>query len=393
MYIGIMNNEIHGYIDRMIEPVARKRLADNPALALLGPRQCGKSTLARHLLRIHPEAVYLDVELPSDRNKLNDPEAFLKLHRGKLVCIDEVQRVPDLFPVLRSLIDQNGVNGQYLILGSASRDLIRQSSETLAGRIAYLELTPFALSEVPGFLQQLWLKGGFPRSFLAEEGVGIAWRSDFIRSFLERDIPLLKSGIPPESVGRLLTMCAHNHGQLLNLEKLAGSMGVHAGTIRNYLDLLCGAFMMRRLPPFIANVKKRLVKAPKLYLRDTGILHALLNLPSMDDLFAHPIYGASWEGLVIENVLSSISNRAEYGFYRTSNGAEIDLVLQMGSRRVGIECKASSAPTVTRGFWSAKEALELDETFIVAPVDSAYPYGAGATVCSLGECLSRLEAM
>jgi hypothetical protein len=204
---------------------------------------------------------------------------------------------------------------------------------------------------------------------------------------------MLKSGIPPEAVGRLLTMCAHNHGQLLNLEKLAGSMGVHAGTVRNYLDLLCGAFMMRRLAPFVANVKKRLVKAPKAYIRDTGILHALLNLVTPDDLFAHPVYGDSWEGLVLENILSSIPDRIEHGYYRTANGAEIDLVLQKGSKRVGIECKASSSPAVTRGFWSAMEDLELDEVFVVAPVDSSYPYGKGATVCPLAECLERLESL
>ena len=387
-----MNNDMHDYIDRMIESVARERLENNPALALLGPRQCGKSTLARHLLKDYPDAVYLDVELPSDRNKLRDPEAFLKLHRGKLVCIDEVQRVPDLFPVLRSLIDQSGANGQYLILGSASRDLIRQSSETLAGRIAYLELAPFLLPEVPGSMQKLWLQGGFPRSFLSGQSASLDWRGDFIRSFLERDIPMLKSAIPPESVGRLLTMCAHYHGQFLNLEKLAGSMGIHAGTVRNYLDLLCGAFMMRRLPPFVAKVKKRLIKAPKIYIRDPGILHALLSIATMDNLFAHPIFGDSWEGMVIETILSSIPSRVEYGYYRTSNGAEIDLVLQKGTSRIGIECKAATSPAVTRGFWSAKKDLELDEAFIVAPVDSAYPYGEGATVCSLAECLVRLEA-
>lgn len=373
--------------------MARERLASNPALALLGPRQCGKSTLARHLLKEFPESIYLDVELPSDRSKLRDPEAFLKLHRGKLVCIDEVQRVPDLFPVLRGLIDGQGANGQYLILGSASRDLIRQSSETLAGRIAYLQLAPFTLQEVPGSLRKLWLQGGFPRSFFAEEGSSFSWRGDFIRSFLERDVPMLKIGIPPEAVGRLLTMCAHNHGQLLNLEKLAGSMGVHAGTVRNYLDLLCGAFMMRRLPPFVANVKKRLVKAPKTYIRDTGILHALLNLVTADDLFAHPVYGDSWEGLVLENILSSIPDRIEQGYYRTANGAEIDLVLQNGSKRIGIECKASTAPVVTRGLWSAMEDLGLDEVLVVAPVESAYPYGKGATVCSLPECLDRLQSL
>lgn len=382
---------MHGYIKRYLEPLARKRLADNPALGLLGPRQCGKSTLARHLLRDFPEAILLDAELPSERSKLRDPEAFLKLHRGRLVCIDEIQRVPELFPVLRSLIDQYGNNGQYLVLGSASRDLIRQSSETLAGRIAYLELTPFLINEVPDFLHQLWLHGGFPRSYAVDEKTSFAWRGDFIRSFLERDIPMLRGGIPPESVGRLLSMCAHSHGQLLNMEKLAGAMGVHAGTIRNYLDLLCGAFMLRRLPPFLVNVKKRLIKRPKLYIRDTGVLHALLRLETMDELFSHPTFGNSWEGLVVEQVLSVVGATTDFGYYRTSNGAEMDLVLQRGLRRIGIECKASSAPKVTPGFWNAKDDLELDEVLVVAPVDTTYPFGEGVTVCSLSESLARLK--
>ncbi|HMO05037.1 MAG TPA: ATP-binding protein [Kiritimatiellia bacterium] len=391
MHNIIMNHNIHGYIRRDLEVAARSRLADNPALALLGPRQCGKSTLARHLLVDFPEAVYIDAELPSDRNKLRDPEAFLRLYRGRLVCIDEVQRIPDLFPVLRSLIDQSGTNGQFLILGSASRDLIRQSSESLAGRIAYLQLTPFSVTEVADQPTR-WLQGGFPRSFFASPDASFSWRIDFIRSFLERDIPMLHIGIPPESVGRLLTMCAHHHGQLLNLEKLAGSMGVHAGTIRNYLDLLCGAFMMRRLPPFMANVKKRLVKSPKIYLRDSGILHALLNITTMDDLFAHPIYGDSWEGLVIEHILAMNQDGMDAGFYRTSNGAEMDLVVQVGATRIGIECKASSAPSVSRGFWNAMDDLQLTEAFIVAPVDSSYPYGDRATVCPLVDCLERIRS-
>ncbi len=388
-----MNNDLHGYIARNVELDVRKRLSRNPALALLGPRQCGKSTLARHLLKDFADSVYLDAELPSDRNKLRDAEAFLRLHQGRLVCIDEVQRIPDLFPVLRSLIDRSGVNGQYLILGSASRDLIRQSSETLAGRISYLQLAPFSLTEVPGSMKALWVQGGFPRSFLTDDEASYDWRVDFVRSFLERDVPMLKSGIPPESVGRLLTMCAHYHGQFLNLEKLAGSMGVHAGTIRNYLDLLCGAFMMRRLPPFVANVKKRLIKAPKIYIRDSGILHTLLGIASLDDLFAHPVFGDSWEGFVLENILSSIPDWVSFGYYRTSHGAEMDLVLQVGSKRIGIECKASSAPKVTHGFWNAKEDLELDEAWIVAPVDSVYPYGEGVEVCSPIECLNRLGAL
>lgn len=387
-----MNHDMQGYVSRYLGPLAKERLLNNPALALLGPRQCGKSTLAKHLLMSFPDAVYLDVERPSDRNRLRDPEAFLAMQRGKLVCIDEIQRLPELFPVLRSLIDEAGTNGQYLILGSASRDLIQQSSETLAGRLAYLELTPFLLNEVSGAINKLWLQGGFPRSYGVGESISLDWRHDFIRSFLERDVPMLKGGIPSESVGRLLTMCAHYHGQFLSLEKLAGSMGVHAGTIRNYLDLLCGAFMMRRLPPFIANVKKRLVKAPKIYIRDTGVLHALLNIGTMDELFAHPVYGDSWEGLVIENVLSVLRGRFEHGFYRTSAGAEIDLVIQLGSSRVGIECKASSAPRVTRGFWNVVEDLKLDEVYIVAPVSEGYPYEKNILVCNLDECMERVRS-
>jgi len=242
-------------------------------------------------------------------------------------------------------------------------------------------------------MKALWVQGGFPRSFLTDDEASYDWRVDFVRSFLERDVPMLKSGIPPESVGRLLTMCAHYHGQFLNLEKLAGSMGVHAGTIRNYLDLLCGAFMMRRLPPFVANVKKRLIKAPKIYIRDSGILHTLLGIASLDDLFAHPVFGDSWEGFVLENILSSIPDWVSFGYYRTSHGAEMNLVLQVGSKRIGIECKASSAPKVTHGFWNAKEDLELDEAWIVAPVDSVYPYGEGVEVCSPIECLNRLGAL
>lgn len=386
-----MNHDLHGYVLRDVESVARRRLAANPAVALLGPRQCGKSTLAKHMLADIPDAVFLDLERPSDLNKLRDPEAFLKLHAGRLVCIDEVQRVPELFPVLRSLIDEQGSAGQYLILGSASRDLIRQSSETLAGRISYLELSPFVLGEVPDSLQHLWLQGGFPRSFFADSVASYDWRLDFIRSFLERDIPMLRSAVPAEAVGRLWTMCAHYQGQLLNLQKLAESMGVHAGTIRNYLDLLCGGFMLRRLPPFVVNVKKRLVKSPKIYIRDSGILHTLLNIETADDLYAHPVFGDSWEGFVVETVLSSISDRFSFGFYRTSHGAEMDLVLQKGSKRFGIECKASTSPKVTKGFWTAREDLGLDETFIVAPVDGGYPFGDGVRVCSLSECVERLR--
>lgn len=388
-----MNHELHGYVERFLEPKAKKRLKDNPALGLLGPRQCGKSTLARHLLKSYPEAVYVDLELPSDRNKLRDPEGYLQMHSDHLVCLDEIQRVPDLFPVLRGLIDRRGTNGQYLILGSASRDFIHQSSETLAGRLAYLELTPFLLHEVDDALNPFWLQGGFPRSYGVDSDTSYAWRGDFVRSFLERDIPMLKGGLQPDAIGRLLSMCAHCHGQLLNLEKLASAMGVHAGTVRNYLDLLCGAFMMRRLPPFTANVKKRIVKRPKLYFRDTGILHQLLQIMTMDDLFAHPVYGASWEGMVIEQVLATLGHGVEYGYYRTTNGVEIDLVIQVRDIRVGIECKASTAPTVTKGFWNACEDLRLNQVFVVAPVSERYPLSDHVTVCSLADCIVQIQSV
>lgn len=393
MYYMIMNHELHGYIKRKLEPLVQKRLKHNPAVGLLGPRQCGKSTLARHLLRSYPEAIYLDLELPSDRNKLQDAEAYLQMHCDRLVCLDEIQRVPDLFPLLRGLIDRRGGNTQYLILGSASRDLIRQSSETLAGRLAYLELTPFLIGELDDSLHQLWLQGGFPRSYAADVDNSFSWRADFVRSFLERDIPMLKVGLQPDAVGRLLSMCAHSHGQLLNMEKLAGALGVHAGTVRNYLDLLCGAFMMRRLPPFLANTKKRLVKRPKLYVRDTGILHQLLRIVTMDDLFAHPVYGVSWEGFVIEQILAAVGHQVDYGFYRTSNGAEMDLVLAARGCRIGIECKTSVSPQITAGFWHARDDLGLERVFVVAPVQEAYPLSDGVMVCPLNHCIKEVQSI
>ncbi len=358
-----------------------------PAVALLGPRQCGKSTLARMLISqwSDPPPVYLDLERPTDRAKLTDPEAFLAAHADRLVCLDEVQRVPDLFVVLRYLIDRNRRPGRFLILGSASRDLIRQSSESLAGRIRYVELTPFLFTEAHGLdMRSFWLRGGFPESALAEDDAeSFEWRLDFVRSFLERDIPGLAPRVSADVVSRLWQMLSHMHGQLLNMATLANALDVSAHTVRHHIELLEGSFMARRLPPYSANLRKRLVKSPKVYLRDTGILHTLLGIRSRDDLPGHPIYGASWEGLGIETILAHCRRDVRASFFRTASGAEVDLVLEFGQERVAVEFKSSSAPRLRPGFWSAIDNdLRTSRNWIVAPVDEPFPL-RNATVTSI----------
>ena len=351
-----------------------------PAVAILGPRQCGKSTLARAFCReTDAEVVYLDLERPQDLAKLRDPEAFFAANADPLICIDEIQRAPDLFAVMRFVIDQRERTGQFLILGSASRDLIRQSSETLAGRIRYLELTAFLYRELEDdetVLRRYWLRGGFPRSWLAEsDEQSFYWRTDFRRDFLERDIPMLKRRVEPVAVGRLWDMLAHVHGQLLNMATLASAMAIDGHTVRSYIDLLEGALMVRRLQPVHANLKKRLVKAPKVYFRDSGLLHAILRIESWNELMSHPCFGHSWEGLCIDNILGQLRPGVEAGFYRTARGAEIDLVLDRGTARAAIEFKASSAPSVQRGFHTALDDLGLARGWVVAPIDTPFENG------------------
>jgi len=291
---------MQGKIDRYLTNTVKRRLQNSPAVAILGPRQCGKTTLAGQIVKEINQSVYLDLENPSDLAKLDDPLAFFSLHKDELVCLDEIQRAPEIFSILRSVIDERARNSQFLILGPAGRDLIRQSSETLAGRIAYLELTPFVLSEIEPLqgndIQRLWLKGGFPRSYLAEDiDTSFEWRQDFIRTFLERDIGMLGFRVPPARLGRFWKMCAHSHGSLFNASKLADSLGVSSHTIRSYMDLLEHTFMVRLLLPDAPNLKKRLVKSPKIYIRDSGILHTLLDIRTHDDLLSHPTLGASFE--------------------------------------------------------------------------------------------------
>lgn len=372
------------YIKRIQTPIIEQRLKQMPAVALLGPRQVGKSTLAKQIINTFNEAIYIDLEKPSDLNKLRDPEAYFALHADKLICLDEIQRIPELFPILWSVIDERGRNGQFLILGSASPELIKQSSETLAGRLSYIELPPLVKQELEHApLRDLWLRGGFPRSYLMpDDNASFTWCLDFIRTFLERDLPQLGFSLSAKTMERFWRLCAHSHGQLLNGSKLGSALGVSHHTIRSYIDLLEQTFVMRALPPYEANLKKRLIKSPKIYIRDSGLLHALLGLKTQDDLFSHPCYGSSWEGFVIENILS-LMPQWQATFYRTASGSEIDLILEQGNHRIAIECKASTSPNVGRGFHNALKDLGITDAWVVAPVSESYPIGKGITVAPL----------
>lgn len=383
---------MQGYIHRYITEKLQKLLMQFPVVALLGPRQCGKSTLAK-LFTAPKSFVYLDLERPSDQLKLHAPELYFAEHRDDLLCLDEIQRSPNIFPLLRSEIDDYRQPGRFLLLGSASPQLLRQSAESLAGRIAYLELTPFLLNELSdtALTSQLWNRGGFPGSLLADSDTNsMEWRYQFIRTFLEQDIPQLGIHTPTPQLQRFWQMCAHHHGQLLNRAKLAQAMDVSNNTIQHYLDILTQTFVMRSIPPYFANTKKRLVKSPKIYLRDTGILHALLNIETRDDLFGHPVFGCSWEGFVIENILGQLDSSWRCFFYRTADGVELDLIMEKGQKRYAIECKASAAPKVSRGFWTALTDLHITHAWIIAPIQEMYPLSTTVTVSGLAQFLAVL---
>lgn len=382
---------MHGYITRLIEEKIHRSLSRSPATAILGPRQCGKSTTARMLLKNRP-SIYLDLQDRVDRNKLAEPELFFDRYREKMICLDEIQMLPEFFSVLRSEIDKDRRPGRFLILGSASRDLIRQSTETLAGRIAYLDLSPFLIHEVSPSIpwSDLWLRGGFPESTLAKDDAdSFDWRLDFIRTFMERDIPGLGFNIPVPVIERLWLLLAHYHGQTVNYHKLAGAADISIPTLKKYLAILEQTYMLRLLPPAETNLKKRLIKSPKVYLRDSGILHALLDIETYDNLLAHPIAGASWEGFVIENIIACYS-RWKPSFMRTANGAEMDLVLERSGRRHVFECKLSKAPKPSRGFYELIDAVQPASAWVIAPVDAPYEISEKVTVCPLQKLSSCL---
>lgn len=376
-------------IARHLAHLLQNDLSIFPAVALLGPRQAGKTTLALEVGRAR-NALYLDLESERDRARLATPELYLGEQMGRLVILDEVHRAPDLFPVLRGLIDQGrraGYRaGMYLLLGSASLDLLRQSGETLAGRVAYRELTPFWVLEVgPGDEEALWLRGGFPDSFLAPSvAQSLRWRQDFIRTYLERDVLQFGVRLPPETLRRLWVMLAHLQGALLNVAQLARNVGLDVKTVNRYLDLLASLFLLRRLPPWQSNVGKRLAKAPRLYVRDSGLVHALLDIRDRDALLSHPVVGGSWEGFVIESLLTAAGDRAQGFFYRTSSGAEIDLLLAWPDGSLwAVEIKRSLTPKPARGFHSACADVRPARRFVVYPGAERFPLGEGVEAIPL----------
>ena len=387
-------------IERQFVSELQDRLSFYPGVVLLGARQVGKSTLARYIAKQTPGAVFLDLELPADRARLDNPAAFFAAHRNHLVVIDEVQTFPELFAQLRPEIDAARHAGRFLLLGSASGVLLRQSAESLAGRVSYLELSPLLWDEVQSSLlapssthqaqllavQQYWLRGGMPLSLLAPtDAKSLRWRNDYLQSLVRRDLLALGITIPSETLWRFLRMLAHQHGQLFNASALAVAMGgISPITVSRYLDIFCDALIVRKLEPYFVNLGKRLVKSPKVYFRDLGLLHALLNIGQAHDLQGHPMAGYSWEGLVINHLAAQMSqgfgDNASLYFYRTSAGAEMDAVIDTGSERIGFEIKLSDAPRVTKGFWNACDDLQLSRAYVVAPVEHAWPLSDKAQV-------------
>jgi len=384
---------------RRISPEIEQCLAEVPAVVLLGPRQAGKTTVALALAE-RRDALYLDLESEQDRAKLAEPELYLADHLHQLVVLDEIHRAPGLFPVLRGLIDRarraGRRSGLYLLLGSASLDLLLQSGETLAGRVRYMELNPFDVLEVGATSadrDRLWLRGGFPESFLAPSNTrSLRWRQDFIRAYLERDIPQFGPRLAAERLRRFWTMLAHHQGGVLNVAQLSRNLGVDVKTAGGYIDLLVDLLLVRRLPSWHANVGKRLVKSPKVYIRDSGLVHALLGIGDKESLVSHPVVGASWEGFVVEQLLAAASEGTQGFFYRTSGGAEIDLVLHFpGGRLWAVEVKRSLAPRPEKGFYSACGDLSPERCFVVYPGEESFPLGNDIEAISLPG-LARLLA-
>ena len=379
---------------RHLAATLRERLGYFPGVVLLGPRQVGKTTLARAIAAEHDAALVLDLERPAHRAQLAEPELFFAHHRDRLVVLDEVQHAPEIFAALRPEIDADRRPGRFLLLGSTSGRLLRQSSESLAGRVSYVELGPLLASEVlatPGSslagLQSLWLRGGFPMSLAAPtDELSFAWRQDFVQTFLQRDLPQLGVSVPAETLHRFWRMLAHLQGQLFNASQLGVSLGgVAHTTVARYLDLMVDAMMVYRLEPHFVNIGKRLVKSPKVYIRDSGMAHALLGIASVSDLQGHPSAGASWEGFVLEQIRAHAPSAAQVAFYRTAAGTELDVVLIAGRRRIGFEVKFSSAPKVGKGFWQALQDLSLTRTYVVAAVERRYPLAANVEVIPVAE--------
>ncbi|HNW68372.1 MAG TPA: ATP-binding protein [Bacteroidales bacterium] len=388
---------MHKLVHRNIENFVLQNVKLFPAVAILGSRQCGKSTLVKMLANQFPDFLHLDLQNRDDLAKLTEPSLFFKNNADKTLCLDEIQLLPDLFSVLRTEIDRFRKPGRFILLGSASPNLLHHTSETLAGRIGMVDLTPFLLTEIdntPNFLlNNYWFRGGYPESFLtADDKTSALWRENFIRTYVERDIPQLGFQITSLQMMRLLSMCAHIHGQLLNTSTLGESLGLTHPTIRKYVDILEQTYILRTLQPYFVNTKKRLIKSPKLYFRDSGLLHQVLQIRDFNALMGNPVLGSSWEGLVIENICATIRN-AQFSFYRSATGDEMDLVIQKHNKLICVECKASTAPTLTAGFWRSIDFLHPDTTYVVAPIDDQYEIQKGVIVCSLKNIITNLDAI
>lgn len=387
-------------LKRQITQKLQATIAQVPAVALLGARQVGKTTLAKTIAE-DIDSIYLDLEAPEDLLKLSDSTSFLSAHADKLVILDEIQRSPELFPVLRGLIDKNRDQGrrggQFLLLGSASMNLMRQSSESLAGRISYLEMSGLNLIEVGGNQQErqaLWLRGGFPDSYLAaDDDLAMDWLENLIRTYLERDIPQMGFRVPAARLRRLWTMLAHLQGETINYSRLASNLEVDAKTVSHYIDILTDLLLVRRLDPWHANVKKRLVKSPRYYVRDSGILHRLLGVNSHDALLSNPVLGKSWEGFVVENIHSILPRRAETYFYRTAAGAEIDLVIKMPSSEIwAIEIKHGVAPKIGKHYSQTCDDVGATYKYILYGGEDEFPVGNDVKIISLSELMERLHS-
>lgn len=376
-------------IKRSIQQDLLKSLKTYPVVGILGSRQVGKTTLAKTIQALTGKnSIYLDLELPSDMNKLQNAELYLRQFEKSLVIIDEIQRMPSLFPLIRALVDIKRTAGRFLILGSASPDFIRHASESLAGRIIYHELAPLNCFETnTAKYQKLLLRGGYPMSFLAKsDEESFLWRESYIKTYLEMDIPQLEIRIPSMQLRRFWTMLAHSHGQLWNASKIAASLGITAPTVRRYLDILESTFLVRQLQPYHANTKKRLIKAPKVYIRDTGLNHALLRIRTFDDFTSHPSAGALWEGFVIEQIVALLPAGNPYYFYRTNAGAEMDfLYFDRQNRPVGVEIKYSLSPTLSKGFWNAYEDLQCKKGYVIYPGTEKYPMAKNVIALPLAE--------
>ena len=382
-------------IQRKFTEKVEKYLQIFPIVTILGSRQCGKSTLVKMLSSTHSEILYVDLQDRQDIQKLGDPAFFFETNQDKIICLDEIQLLPDLFSYLRSEVDRLRRPGRFILLGSASGQLLQHTSETLAGRVGFIDMTPFLALEIchePDYsLDRYWLRGGYPDSYLApDDETSSIWREQFLRTYVERDIPQLGFAIAAPKWMRLLSMLAHEHGGILNASNIANAMGLSAPTIRHYIDILEETYTVRILPPYFANIKKRLTKSPRLYFRDTGLLHQILQIKSFNNLMGHPVFGHSWEGLVLENIAMTVP-QAQISYYRTATGnEEMDIVIEFPDRLIAVECKAAKSPQLSEGFWKAVDTLKPAETFVVCPVDEPVALREHVTLIGLEHLLLRL---